>query len=91
MDLKLSTTGILSAIPYFAMALMLPISGYFADKLREKEILSTTNVRKIFNCSGFIVQCIFILIVAFVNNKVIAVICLTLAVGLGALAWAGFR
>lgn len=92
MDLKLGTTGILSAIPYLAMALMLPISGYFADKLREKGILSTTNVRKIFNCFGFIVQCIFILVVAFVNNnKVIAVVSLTLAVGLGAFAWAGFR
>lgn len=91
MDLKLGTTGILSGIPYLAMALMLPISGHFADKLREKKILSTTHVRKLFNCFGFIAQCVFMLIVGFVMNKAAAVVCLTLAVGLGAFAWAGFR
>lgn len=91
MDLKLGTTGILSGIPYLAMALMLPISGHFADRLRERGILSTTSVRKIFNCFGFIAQCVFMLIVGFVSDKAAAVVCLTLAVGLGAFAWAGFR
>lgn len=90
MDLELGTTGILSAIPYLAMALMLPISGHFADRLREKGVLSTTSVRKIFNCSGFIAQCGFMLTVGFVSDKTTAIICLTLAVGIGAFAWAGF-
>ena len=34
------------------MALIVPIGGHFADTLRKKGILSTTTVRKLFNCGG---------------------------------------
>jgi len=34
------------------MAIVVPFGGYLADLLRRKGLLSTTNVRKIFNCGG---------------------------------------
>jgi ACS family sodium-dependent inorganic phosphate cotransporter-like MFS transporter 6/7/8 len=34
------------------MATIVPIGGQLADFLRYRRILSTTNVRKIFNCGG---------------------------------------
>lgn len=81
----------MSAIPYLAMAIMLQFSGHFADWFQVKGYLTTTQVRRIFNCGAFLGQTVFMLAVAFVMNKVGSVICLTLAVGTGAFAWAGFR
>ena len=37
-------SGLLSALPYLMMSVMTPISGIFADYLRQKSILSTTQV-----------------------------------------------
>lgn len=91
LDFKLQKTGFLSAIPYLAMAIVLQLSGHLADHLREKNILSTTHVRKIFNCGAFLCQTIFMTLTAFVGTSTGAVICLTIAVGLGGFAWSGFR
>ncbi|KAK0182538.1 hypothetical protein PV327_000667 [Microctonus hyperodae] len=90
LDFKLQKTGFLSAIPYLAMAIVLQLSGHLADHLRKKNILSTTHVRKIFNCSAFLCQTIFMTLTAFVGTSTGAVICLTIAVGLGGFAWSGF-
>lgn len=86
----LGQTGIMSAIPYLAMAIMLQFSGHFADWFRERGILTTTQVRRIFNCTAFIAQTVFMLATGFAGTAVGATVCLTLAVGLGAFAWAGF-
>ena len=44
--------GFLSALPYLAMAIVLFLGGMLADCLRAKRYLTTTLVRKIFNCGG---------------------------------------
>lgn len=80
----------MSALPYLAMAIMIQFSGMFADWFQIRGLMTTTQVRKVFNCSGFIAQTVFMLGAAWSPNAVGAVICLTLAVGLGAFAWAGF-
>jgi len=36
------------------MAIIVPIGGFMADFLRRRGILSTTVVRKLFNCGGTI-------------------------------------
>lgn len=87
----LGKTGIMSALPYLAMFLMLLVTGYLADLLQARRILSTTQVRKVFNCGAFLAQTVFMFGVAYVSSQAGAVICLTLAVGLGAFAWGGFR
>lgn len=45
-------SGILSALPHLVMAIIVPIGGQIADFLRTRGILSTTVVRKVFNCGG---------------------------------------
>lgn len=42
----------LSALPHLVMTIIVPIGGQLADFLRSKNIMSTTNVRKIMNCGG---------------------------------------
>ncbi|XP_066138412.1 sialin [Euwallacea fornicatus] len=86
----LGKSGFLSGFPYLVMAIMMQFAGQWADWLRSKGILTTTQVRKIFNCSGFLAQTIFMMGAAFWSDKIGTVFCLTLAVGLGAFAWAGF-
>ncbi|GJQ86527.1 hypothetical protein Trydic_g10427 [Trypoxylus dichotomus] len=90
LNFDLGQTGIMSAIPYLAMAIMMQFSGHSADWFRERGILTTTQVRKIYNCSAFVAQTVFLLGTGFAGSAVGSTICLTLAVGLGAFAWAGF-
>ncbi|KAL2725286.1 vesicular glutamate transporter 22 isoform X3 [Vespula squamosa] len=87
---ELEATGFMSALPYLAMTIVVQFSGQLADYLRTKELLTTTQVRKIFNCGAFIFQTIFMTSTAFVSTTVGAVICITIAVGLGGFAWSGF-
>ncbi|XP_015174625.1 PREDICTED: sialin isoform X2 [Polistes dominula] len=87
---ELEATGFMSALPYLAMTLVVQFSGQLADYLRTKKILTTTQVRKLFNCGAFIFQTIFMTSAAFVSTKVTVVICITIAVGLGGFAWSGF-
>ncbi|KAG8227728.1 hypothetical protein J437_LFUL008010 [Ladona fulva] len=101
LEFDLAKAGFLSALPYLAMSIILQLAGYLADYLRilskdaEKgsltaKLLSTTGVRKMFNCGAFISQTIFMLMAAHMPSAGGAVGCLTLAVGLGGFAWSGF-
>ncbi|XP_069674254.1 vesicular glutamate transporter 2-like [Periplaneta americana] len=87
---ELEKTGFMSALPYLVMAIILQFAGHIADWLRSRKILSTTQVRKVFNCGAFISQTVFMLLAAFLLTPVGAVTCLTIAVGLGGFAWSGF-
>ena len=62
-----------------------------ADYLRRKEILSTTNVRKVFNCGGFGGEALFLLVVGYTENKTLAIAALILAVGSSGFAISGFN
>ena len=50
MDLTEGST--LAALPHLVMTIIVPLGGQLADFLRRKKIMSTTNVRKVFNCGG---------------------------------------
>ncbi|XP_076177673.1 major facilitator superfamily transporter 9 [Ptiloglossa arizonensis] len=90
LDFKLDKTGYLSALPYLAMSFVVPFSGHLADYLRMKKILTTTQVRKLFNCGAFVFQTIFMTCTGFIFTAAGVVISITLAVGLGGFAWSGF-
>ncbi|XP_039749150.1 sialin isoform X1 [Pararge aegeria] len=85
-----SATGWLSAVPYLAMAVVLQVAGHMADWMLQMQLLSRTNIRKLFNCGAFLAQTIFMVAAAYATSIVGCVICLTIAVGLGGFAWSGF-
>lgn len=87
---ELEKAGFMSALPYLAMAIFIQFSGQLADRLQEKKILTTTQVRKLFNCGAFIAQTIFMIGTAYWLTPFGSMVCLTMAVGLGAFAWSGF-
>ena len=46
-------SGFIAALPHAVMGCVVLGGGRLADYLRSNKILSTTAVRKIFNCGGF--------------------------------------
>ena len=70
------------------MACVVPVGGQLADYLR-RNYLSTTIVRKLMNCSGFGMEAIFLLVVAFTKNSMVAIVALTAAVGFSGFAISG--
>lgn len=73
------------------MTIIVPLAGQLADYRRKKEILSTTNVRKIFNCGGFGGEALFLLVVAYTTHETTAVIALIFAVESSGFAISGFN
>ncbi|XP_065341535.1 sialin-like isoform X1 [Cloeon dipterum] len=87
-DLK--HAGLLSALPYLVMGTVVQIGGQLADYLISNGHLSTTKVRKLCTCGAFIFQTLFLIAAAHATSATAVVACLTVAVGFGGFAWAGF-
>ncbi|CAD5119812.1 DgyrCDS8396 [Dimorphilus gyrociliatus] len=89
---NISENGFLSALPYLTQLILMFLSGVVADLLRRRQILSTTIVRKLANGIGLMGPGIFLVVISFIGcSRSAAVICLTLSVGLGGIASAGFQ
>jgi MFS transporter, ACS family, solute carrier family 17 (sodium-dependent inorganic phosphate cotransporter), member 6/7/8 len=52
------------------MTIIVPFGGMLADYIRKQGILSTTTVRKLFNCGGFGMEGFFFLVVAHSKTAV---------------------
>lgn len=87
----IAKSGTVSALPHLVMTIVVPFGGQLADHLRKNNILSTTTVRKLFNCGGFGLEAVFLLVVAFTRNTAVAISALTLAVGFSGFAISGFN
>lgn len=90
MHYDLHDAGFLSAAPYLAMGILLALSGYLADLSQIKGWLTTTQVRRYFNCGAFLAQTVFMMLAAYVLHPVWSIVSIIIAVGFGAFAWAGF-
>ncbi|TSK19955.1 Vesicular glutamate transporter 2.1 [Bagarius yarrelli] len=88
---EISKVGMLSALPHLVMTIIVPIGGQIADYLRSKNLMSTTNVRKIMNCGGFGMEATLLLIVGYSHSKGVAISFLVLAVGFSGFAISGFN
>lgn len=86
----LQNTGFVSAIPFFALSVLLFWSGYLADRLQITHCLSITQVRKYFTNLSFLAQMFFFLLAAYYTNTTVVIICITLSVGLGSFSISGF-
>lgn len=89
--MEIDDVGILGALPHLCMAALVPIGGQLADNIRRSGKMSTTNVRKLFNCGGFGMEAIFLIVVGMSNETKTAIFSLTLAVGFSGFAISGFN
>ncbi|XP_001654157.2 vesicular glutamate transporter 1 [Aedes aegypti] len=90
-DFKIEETGILGALPHLLMTIIVPFGGMLADYLRKSGLMTTTNVRKLFNCGGFGLEGFFFLVVAHTNSAMGAVTALTLGVAFSGFAISGYN
>ncbi|KAI5642705.1 major facilitator superfamily domain-containing protein [Phthorimaea operculella] len=90
-NMQITESGFVGAIPHLLMTSLVPIGGMIADYLRKNNIMTTTNVRKLFNCGGFGLEAFFFVLVAYANNKYVATIELTLGVACSGFAISGYN
>ncbi|CAF1005945.1 unnamed protein product [Adineta ricciae] len=77
----LQKNGVMFAIPYFFMMIVIIVSGQIADRLRARKTLSTTTVRKLQTIIGGVGSSAFLVAIGYVGcSKVGAMICITSAV-----------
>ncbi|ESO88514.1 hypothetical protein LOTGIDRAFT_126078 [Lottia gigantea] len=89
LNFRIQNSGFLSALPYLVLGLVVMFSGQLADILRTNFNVSTTLVRKLFTCGAFAIQSVFMITAGYLMTPVAAIVCLTIAVGLGGFFWAG--
>ncbi|KAI0237934.1 Sialin [Lamellibrachia satsuma] len=83
----ISQNGMVCAMPYAINWAMMIMSGYVADYMRSKKILSTASVRKLFNVLGLMLPAIFLVSATYAGcRKVLAVVLLTAAAGVSGVA-----
>lgn len=90
LNFDLASSGFLSALPYVAMSVLVFVSSFLADWFQVNGYLTTTQVRRYFNCYSFIGQAVFMLLAAFLLDPTYSVVLLTIAVGVGAFSLSGF-
>ncbi|KAL7051883.1 hypothetical protein ACKWTF_004677 [Chironomus riparius] len=87
---NLEESSVISAVPYLFLTILVFISGFIADWILKKNLLSITKVRKIFNNSAFILQMLFLMAAAFLVSPTLVIICIILSVGFGAPTSCGY-
>lgn len=90
LKVDLTEGGFYAALPYLLMCIIVQTGGILADTLRCRFGVATGMVRKLFTCGAFAIQAVFMVAAGYVMTKAAAISCLTIAVGIGGFAWAGF-
>uniref|UniRef100_A0A915KYK7 Sialin n=1 Tax=Romanomermis culicivorax TaxID=13658 RepID=A0A915KYK7_ROMCU len=91
LQMDIEQLGFLSALPYVAYFLCINISGFIADFLRSKDVLSTVNTRKLMLAIALLSQAIFLLAAGYCScgQEYLVIAFLTLGVGLSGFQYAG--
>jgi len=88
---SLTENGIISALPYLCMWLFSMVYGRLTDYLVERKVISLNVGRKIGNTVGFLGPAVGLIGLCFVGcSKVLAVLCLCIAVGLNGATYSGY-
>ncbi|CAG9801296.1 unnamed protein product [Chironomus riparius] len=90
LEFDLSGSGFIAAVPYLVLGIMLFLVGYLADWFQERKILTTSQVRRYFNCLAFVSQTTFMMLAAYQQNRVLIIVFITFGASLGALSICGY-
>ncbi|VVC37549.1 Major facilitator superfamily,Major facilitator superfamily domain [Cinara cedri] len=80
----------LSALPYVALTIVLQITGLLDYWIKQKNLLTTTQSRKLFSSLSSLNRAVFMYLTAYSTTAVESLLYLTLAMGLGGFYSAGF-
>ncbi|KAL4708199.1 hypothetical protein ACJJTC_005341 [Scirpophaga incertulas] len=92
LDVNIKHNGLLSALPYIAMYILSFVFSWLADFLVNKNVLSLVSSRKIFNTVAFWGPAAALLGLSYLpaNSLTLAVVILTITVGLNGAHYVGF-
>ncbi|XP_017835937.1 putative inorganic phosphate cotransporter isoform X2 [Drosophila busckii] len=92
LQLDVKSNALLSSLPYFAMGFLCFVVSPISDLLINRHVLSVTNARKLFNSIGLWVPmaCLIGLGYMTADDKINAIVLLTLAVGINAACFCGY-
>ncbi|XP_065208307.1 vesicular glutamate transporter 2-like isoform X2 [Planococcus citri] len=77
-DIDIKKIGYISTIPQICALIAMPFAGYIFDYMRSNEILSLTNVHKLYACIGLISGVVTFLVAGLWPNFIASVVCLSL-------------
>lgn len=69
-NIDINKIGMISALPHFFAVLSHPIAGYLGDVLKNRKILTGTQIHKLYICVGFTVGALLLNVAAFWHNFV---------------------
>ncbi|XP_052747681.1 putative inorganic phosphate cotransporter isoform X3 [Galleria mellonella] len=92
LKVNIKDNGLLSALPYLAMYLLSFIFSWLADFLVNRNIISKVTSRKIFNTIAFWGPAVALLVLSYLppGHLALAVVILTITVGLNGAHYVGF-
>ncbi|BFZ21329.1 hypothetical protein BsWGS_24367 [Bradybaena similaris] len=91
LNYDLTQNGFLSSTPFFVLLVTNPLSGWMADRLRGRQLMTTKNTRKLVNSIGLFVPSCLVLAVCFIDGSRTAVVALlVVAVGISGFTMAGY-
>ncbi|VVC38189.1 Major facilitator superfamily,Major facilitator superfamily domain [Cinara cedri] len=80
----------LLALPYTTLTIIMQATGFLDFWIKQRQMLTTTQIRKLFNSIAFLSRAVFLYLAAYSTTKLESIIYLTLALGLGGFISAGF-
>ncbi|ESP05587.1 hypothetical protein LOTGIDRAFT_102784 [Lottia gigantea] len=87
---EIKQNGLLAALPYLFMSVMVVITGRVADWLINRKILTTTQARKLPLCGVPLLMCIIMITAGiYSQSALITVICLSVTLILQSATWSG--
>lgn len=92
LQFNVKSNALLSALPYLAMLVLGLIGSPISDMLIKRNIVTVTAARKIFNSIGQFTPMVCLIALSYmtVENQVLAIILLTLAVGFNSGSFSGY-
>ncbi|XP_073252217.1 sialin-like [Porites lutea] len=93
LNFSISQNGLLSAVPFVCMCVTGIGSGQLADWMRENNVLSTGEVRKVLATGGYLIPACLMVATSYVgcNSTSLAVVLFSLALGASNLNAASYR
>ena len=87
---SLRDTGVLSAVPFVAMVIVMQAVAVLADHIRKRKYISMRFLRILINSVGFLSQALFLIAVGHTSNRNMTIAGFTLAVGMGGFLYSGY-
>lgn len=86
---NLEETGYISALPYLTVGTLQFFTGYLADWLKIRGILTLTQIRKYFTAFSFLIQAILLVGLAYTTDPLTCVIIVVFCITIGAFSSTG--